>query len=229
MMSSLLAQGGPIMPVILLGALTGFVLACERLLAWGLWWYRDRHVRRLLATSGRNGADLAAWAQGSRASGASPEPGNTPLAGLLREASQILALPLPQREPALEALLLSRVPRMDTRISTIGWLGGILPLLGLLGTVSGMITTFNDLALTTSRQVLSQGLSEALWTTEAGLVGAVPLLAVHHLLGRAKARWLDALERGLALLHAHAAGSSLPASASDDVPPGDANPSGERP
>ncbi len=78
-------------------------------------------------------------------------------------------------------------------------------MLGLLGTVSGMILTFKDLALTTSRQVLSQGLSEALWTTEVGLLAALPLLAAHHLLTRLKARWLDRLEFHTALLF-HGAG-----------------------
>ena len=50
-----------------------------------------------------------------------------------------------------------------------------------------------------------EGLSEALWTTEVGLIGALPLLAAHHVLTRLKARWLTHLERALALLLAAAA------------------------
>ena len=83
-------------------------------------------------------------------------------------------------------------------------------MLGLLGTVSGMITTFGELAVTTSRQILSQGLSEALWTTEIGLLAAVPLLAVHHGLTRLKARRLNRLERALALLWAPVAAEGAP-------------------
>ncbi len=124
---------------------------------------------------------------------------------MLLRALPLRMLPAAQREAALQAALLARVPRVEARISTLGWLGTILPLLGLLGTVSGMITTFQDLAVTTSRQVLSQGLSEALWTTEAGLIAAVPLLAVHHLLSRLRSRWFTHLERNLALLFAAAA------------------------
>jgi biopolymer transport protein ExbB len=89
-------------------------------------------------------------------------------------------------------------------------------MLGLLGTVSGMIVTFKDLALTSSRQVLSQGLSEALWTTEVGLLAALPLLATHHLLSRLQSRWMDRLEFCVALLfqtpEPKRRGKSLPAS-----------------
>jgi biopolymer transport protein ExbB len=89
---------------------------------------------------------------------------------------------------------------VSTRIATLGWMGGILPMLGLMGTVSGMILTFRSLAATSSRQVLSLGLAEALYATLAGLLGALPLLAAHHVLTRLKARWLMQLERCLTLL-----------------------------
>jgi biopolymer transport protein ExbB len=188
--STLLSEGGPVMPLILLTALAGIVLACERVLVWAWWRYQERSLGALT-----NGAALAAWL--AEPGGHS---GETPLTGLLRQAAVLRTLAPEQREARLQALLLDGVPRAETRIATIGWLGTILPMLGLLGTVSGMITTFQDLAITTSRQVLSQGLSEALWTTEVGLLGALPLLAVHHLLTRLKTRWVNRLERLLALL-----------------------------
>lgn len=191
--STLLSEGGPVMPLILFTALTGIVLACERVLVWAWWYYQERSLGALTS-----GAALAAWLA---------EPGvhsrETLLTGLLRQAAALGTLAPEQREARLQALLLAGVPRAETRIATIGWLGTILPMLGLLGTVSGMITTFQDLAITTSRQVLSQGLSEALWTTEVGLLGALPLLAAHHLLTRLKTRWLNRLERLLALLSAN--------------------------
>ena len=119
---------------------------------------------------------------------------------MLLRAVALSSLPPDRREQAMQLEILARMPEVNARVATIGWLGGILPMLGLLGTVSGMILTFKDLALTTSRQVLSQGLSEALWTTEVGLLAALPLLAAHHLLTRLKARWLDRLEFHTALL-----------------------------
>ena len=62
----------------------------------------------------------------------------------------------------------------------------IAPLLGLLGTVSGMITTFNGLSVvgTGDPKLLSGGISEALVTTLFGLVVAIPALVLHSLLSR---------------------------------------------
>ena len=188
--TNLLTEGGPIMPLILVCAAAGYCLACERLLVWAGWYWRDRFAYRA--------ADAAALATAVERPGS--RGAETPLTALLREALALSLQPPERREAALTAALMARMPKVEARISTIGWLGTILPLLGLLGTVSGMTTTFQDLAVTTSRQVLSHGLSEALWTTEVGLIGALPLLAAHHLLGRLKARWLNNLERALALL-----------------------------
>jgi len=60
------------------------------------------------------------------------------------------------------------------------------PLLGLLGTVTGMIQTFQLITLfgTGDAQTLSGGISEALITTQFGLMVAVPALIVHALLSR---------------------------------------------
>lgn len=183
----LLREGGPIMPIILLTALVGYALACERLMMWGYWFIQDRPIYRAAAARALRAllADI-------------PRP--TPLSGLLLRAAGLSSLPPDRREQAMQLEILARMPEVNARVATIGWLGGILPMLGLLGTVSGMIATFKDLALTTSRQVLSQGLSEALWTTEVGLLAALPLLVTHHLLTRLKARWLDRLELHTALL-----------------------------
>jgi biopolymer transport protein ExbB/TolQ len=229
---TLLSDGGPIMPLILLAALAGYVLACERLIVWAFWYWRDRLVRQ--APDGHKDGgkdDRKEGGNGDHKDGGSAaliralevhsevnfeaqsaSPSNlTPYRAVLSEALAItrrvgLGETLPSaestaaREAAIHAVIMSHMARVETRISTIGWIGTILPLLGLLGTVSGMITTFQDLAVTSSRQVLSQGLSEALWTTEVGLIGALPLLAVHHMLGRLKSRWLNHLERALALI-----------------------------
>jgi len=190
--STLLAEGGPIMPLIVGTALVGYVLAVERLLTWSWWHWRDgplrrAHHRQALARAVER---VTAWRWWVRRP--------TPLAHLLARAKALGPVSPGQLESVMHAEVLSRLPEVDARIATIGWLGGILPMLGLLGTVSGMIATFQDLAETTSRQVLSQGLSEALWTTEVGLLGALPLLATHHLLTRMRARWLTRLEIGLA-------------------------------
>ena len=56
------------------------------------------------------------------------------------------------------------------------------PLLGLLGTVTGMITAFNSIALngTGDAGVLAKGISEALYTTAGGLIVAIPCMIFYN-------------------------------------------------
>ena len=62
---------------------------------------------------------------------------------------------------------------------------GALPLLGLLGTISGLLDTFHAMSLGESldkASTLSQGIADALWTTQLGLVVAIPAwLLIGHL------------------------------------------------
>ena len=75
-------------------------------------------------------------------------------------------------------------------VSTIKVLGAIAPLLGLLGTVTGMIETFQMITLfgTGDPKLMAGGISEALVTTMLGLFVAIPLTFLHAVVqGRSKA------------------------------------------
>jgi len=65
---------------------------------------------------------------------------------------------------------------------------GVAPLLGLLGTVTGMLATFEALASGSggdkTMELVAKGISEALITTETGLVVALPGVFYQHLLAR---------------------------------------------
>jgi len=65
-------------------------------------------------------------------------------------------------------------------------LGAVAPLLGLLGTVTGMIDTFRVITLfgTSDPKLMSGGISEALVTTELGLAVAIPIMLLHTYLSR---------------------------------------------
>jgi len=68
------------------------------------------------------------------------------------------------------------------------------PLLGLLGTVSGMVTTFESLAGHSAEKTmegLARGISEVLVATESGLVVAIPALLVVHLAHRSLRKYLQ--------------------------------------
>ncbi len=79
---------------------------------------------------------------------------------------------------------LEEIPRLQKNLSTIGVLAGVAPLLGLLGTVSGMISTFKIITYHGGGdpRLLAGGISEALITTEAGLIIAIPALLIHNYL-----------------------------------------------
>jgi biopolymer transport protein ExbB len=84
-------------------------------------------------------------------------------------------------EKALEALFAKIVPRLESRLSAISVLGTTAPLLGLLGTVMGMIELFNVITMhgTADPKLLAGGISIALITTEAGLSVAIPVHLLH--------------------------------------------------
>jgi len=88
------------------------------------------------------------------------------------------------------AILDETVMRMNhsfsARLSTIGVLAAIAPLLGLLGTVTGMMATFDVLAVfgTGNAKAMAGGISEALITTETGLLVAIPGLYMKGFLDR---------------------------------------------
>ncbi len=85
-----------------------------------------------------------------------------------------------------EAWLKKERERLDRNIDTILVLAQIAPLLGLLGTVTGMISTFESISIfgTGNAKALSRGISEALVTTQCGLVVAIPGLLMGHFLKR---------------------------------------------
>ncbi len=92
----------------------------------------------------------------------------------------------PEMENALQEAILGEIPAIERFLSTLGMLAAIAPLLGLLGTVTGMINTFNVITYygTGDPKMMSGGISEALVTTMLGLSVAIPIMLAHTLLSR---------------------------------------------
>lgn len=85
----------------------------------------------------------------------------------------------------VQEIMHEEYPRLEETLSTIASLASVAPLLGLLGTVSGMVTTFDSITIfgTGDPQSLAKGISQALITTQSGLIVAIPALFSHnHLL-----------------------------------------------
>ena len=74
------------------------------------------------------------------------------------------------------------VHSLERYLSTLGTIAAITPLIGLLGTVVGMIRVFSEIMLqgTGNANALAGGISEALITTAAGLTVAIPTLMFHR-------------------------------------------------
>jgi biopolymer transport protein ExbB len=86
----------------------------------------------------------------------------------------------------LEQQAMRQKPSIWRFLSTITILAATAPLLGLLGTVTGMVTTFDVIALfgTGNAKALSGGISKALVTTQCGLLVGIPGLFTSRLLTR---------------------------------------------
>jgi len=89
------------------------------------------------------------------------------------------------------------IHQMERFLSTLGTVAVIAPLLGLLGTVIGMIKVFSQIMLVGAgnANVLAGGISEALITTAAGLSVAIPALVAHRFLLRRIATLVLAMEQ----------------------------------
>ena len=87
-----------------------------------------------------------------------------------------------QLENKIEAVLSNVEPIYEKNLSTVKLLAAVAPLLGLLGTVIGMIETFQAITLfgTGDPKLMADGISQALVTTMLGLITAVPLLFLHN-------------------------------------------------
>ncbi|MBK7701502.1 MAG: MotA/TolQ/ExbB proton channel family protein [bacterium] len=89
-------------------------------------------------------------------------------------------------ESVLQESILRELPRLERGLSTLAIFGAVAPLLGLLGTVTGMIETFQVITMfgTGDPKLMSGGISEALITTEVGLFIAIPVMLLHTFLSR---------------------------------------------
>lgn len=89
-------------------------------------------------------------------------------------------------ESVLQESILRELPGVQRGIAILAVLGAVAPLMGLLGTVTGMIDTFRIITLfgTSDPKLMSGGISEALVTTELGLVVAIPIMLFHTVLSR---------------------------------------------
>jgi biopolymer transport protein ExbB len=156
-----LHQGGLVGYLILLLAAVGLVIALWRIL--GL-----RLVSARVSWQKRHSTE--------------PRP-NNPLGRVLLAVQDQTERDIELIERRLDEAILKEMPRLERGLPLIRLLAAIAPLLGLLGTVVGMILTFQAISLFGSGdpKLMAGGISQALVTTVMGLCAAIPLLLLHSM------------------------------------------------
>ena len=192
--------GGPIMWVLLALGVIATVIVLERtvglLIAGRRWRFEQRRFEAAVRDKTTSKLlDIDTWI-------AKP----LVIAAAARCPSCSTALDTDVQERATQALMVMR-ERLQRRLSMVNVVAGVAPLLGLLGTVTGMIHTFSVVTSTGTGepQQLAAGISQALLTTQFGLVIAIPAFLAYALLSRGARRILASAEQAV-LWYLHGAG-----------------------
>ncbi len=102
-------------------------------------------------------------------------------------AARIPAEDKESRQSAVEDAVRAEIPRLESNLYILTTAATVAPLLGLLGTVLGMIKTFQAASISGlgNPQMLAEGISEALYNTAGGLLVAIPcIMANNHFRSR---------------------------------------------
>jgi biopolymer transport protein ExbB len=184
-------QGGVVGSVIILAGIIGVLLAIERLLTLTL-------ISRKVNAQ-RNSEEIDE---------------SNPLGRVLGVYRDNKGVDIETLELKLGEAILSETPGLTRRIGLIQVISVVAPLLGLLGTVIGMILTFQAITLfgTGDPQTMAGGISTALVTTVLGLVVAIPTVLLHSIVNARSKSVIHVLEEqsaGIIADHAERSGRAL--------------------
>ena len=172
-------NGGPLVWPILATGLFALIIAIERMI----------FLRRVHANTDRvmgKVNELALEGKWQECDKIAKDKKGRPAYNVLKTGLNARAEERETLESVLQEAILKELPRLERFLPTLNIMGAIAPLLGLLGTVTGMISTFHVITLygTGDPRMMSGGISEALVTTMLGLSVAIPIMLVHTFLSR---------------------------------------------
>ncbi len=172
----LIVAGGPIMIPIGLCSLVALAIALERLFS--------LRRNRIIPPGFMKGLVVAFGPDGTNIAGALAYCDRTPspLSNIIRAGILKLGRRLEILEKAVQDAATSEVARLRRGLETLAIVGTISPLLGLLGTIYGMIGAFRSAAQhgLGRGELLASGIYVALITTAAGLTVAIPTLLLYY-------------------------------------------------
>ncbi len=190
-MFSLLQSGGFFMYVILVVSIIAMALFCERA---GFLFFRmnlntDKAFKRIIVLLERYKYRDAL----AECSKIEKHPiGRILKAGLLKSDKKDKEI-----ERALEENILREIPQIKARINYLTMFANISTLLGLLGTIVGLITAFKGVSSVNpamKQEILANGISMAMFTTAFGLIVAIPCLVGFYILNNKGEYWIDQFE-----------------------------------
>ena len=184
-------QGGYVGSVIILGGLIGVLLAIERLVNLSIIGTKVNAQKKSDEISDDN-----------------------PLGRVLNVYHQNRSVDVETLELKLGEAILVETPRITRNITLIQVISVVAPLLGLLGTVIGMILTFQAITLfgTGDPKTMAGGISTALMTTVLGLCVAIPTTLFHAIVAQRSRSVIHVLEeqtQGIIAEHAELSGQAL--------------------
>ena len=121
---------------------------------------------------------------------------NNPLGRVLKVGASHMQETIDRLELKLAEAIMAERPSIERGISFVKIVSVVAPLAGLLGTVTGMIVTFQQITLfgTGDPKIMAGGISQALVTTVLGLVVAIPTTLAHSFLQSSARSVVDVLE-----------------------------------
>ena len=142
----------------------------------------------------------------------------SPLAAVVKSGLEAGRKNVAAASEMMEAIAIEQRTKLEKNLSILGTLGNIAPLIGLFGTVIGIIRAFHSLAMSGSAgpSVISSGIAEALITTAGGLVVAVPaVIFYNYFLRRVSTvmNEIDSVSRKLLLMPGFSDGQAAPGKA----------------
>lgn len=188
----LFQRGGPVMWPILVCSITALAITLERL--WVLA-RAEEETARLAARILR-----AVQMQQRLQAESLAEQSRSPLARMVRSALRHPDRPRPELLQSMEEAASLEMPALERRLPALGAIAHLSPLLGLLGTVTGLVRCFQVIQEKTSSTHpinpadLAGGIWEALLTTVFGLAVAIPAYAAYHYLSDRLNQFTHSLE-----------------------------------
>jgi biopolymer transport protein ExbB/TolQ len=188
--ASFFREGGVFIYLILVVSIIGLAIVIERVLYLVLKYSIDGKLlwKKISMSLKEGDVDKAiSFCKGSEA----------PLARVLEKGISFYGRGEKELQNAVDEISLEVIPSVDKRVPYLAVIANVSTLLGLLGTIHGLIQAFQAVGIADPSQkatLLASGISIALYTTAFGLIAAIPMLIMYSILQSKAHRLVDEID-----------------------------------